>query len=110
MGQCSGAYFVYFSLFFVNITVNLVSFCQFPLTKLALGLGHATAAVSFYQLPVLQFSRVSCFFFSSSYIIGKWQCQKLVASTISENSFVLVSQVTQVWKEWKMVPHFPAHF
>lgn len=61
MGQCSGAYFVYFSLFFVNITVSLVSW-QFPLTTLALGLGHATAAVSFYQLPVLQFSTVSCFF------------------------------------------------
>lgn len=43
---------LFLSIFFVNITVNLVSFCQFPLTKLALGLGHATAAVSFYQLPV----------------------------------------------------------
>lgn len=62
MGQCSGAYFIYFSLFFVNITVSLVSW-QFPLTTLALGLGHATAAVSFYQLPVLQFSTVSFFFF-----------------------------------------------
>lgn len=54
---------LFLSIFFVNITVNLVSFWQFPLTTLALGLGHATAAVSFYQLPVLQFSRVSCLFF-----------------------------------------------
>lgn len=68
MGQCSGAYLVYFSLFFVNITVSLVSW-QFPLTTLALGLGHATAAVSFYQLPVLQFSTVSCFFFLFCFLL-----------------------------------------
>lgn len=60
-----------------------------------------------FVLPVTSSSVLDSqlFFFPllfSSYIIGKWQCQKLVANaalTISENSFGLVSQVTQVWKE-----------
>lgn len=114
MGQCSGANFASFCIFCANITVSQFWLClssHFPLTTLALGLGHATAAVyltSSRELAVF-FCVMFCF---SSYIIGKWQCQKLVAFpichsllpvascqllcatnaalTILENSFVLV--------------------
>lgn len=72
MGQCSGAYFVYFSLFFVNITVSLVSW-QFPLTTLALGLGHGTAAVSFYQFFSSRQLAVFFCFFSSVFFLYHWQ-------------------------------------
>lgn len=56
-----------------------------------------------------QFSRVSCFFFRfvfcfSSYIIGKWQCQKLVAFPICHSLLPVAScfaPLMQRWQFWK---------
>lgn len=93
MGQCSGANFASFCFLCQYNSISVLTLFVFVFSA-----NYArswTWPCNCCSLSY-QFSRVSCFFFRfvfcfSSYIIGKWQCQKLVAFPICHSLFPVAS-------------------